>query len=172
MARRRSAAAAGWSVKTYRSPLWKYVHPVKYLGAQARAAGRQMRPDRALGRVISTPEVISALRTKTTKVTTATRQADVQRAAKKAAAAKKVAAKRTDPYAAALAIPGQNREVAAKQAKSAQPAKKTVAVRKRNGQFDGRKSMNDTELRRFTAAEQGRVDPALLPRSARTRRRG
>lgn len=133
---------------------------------------RAMAPHRVLWRAMSGPEIKSALRTSTKKVTVQTRQADVQRSAKKTTAAKKAAAKRADPYVVALAIPGQNRTAAAKAAKAAQPtAKKTVAVRKRNGQFDGRMTMNPAELARFEQAEQRFVDPSLLPRNARTRRR-
>jgi hypothetical protein len=173
MARRRSGGSAGWSVKTSRGPLWKYVHPVKYLRGQARTAVRQMRPDRAIGRAMSIPEVRAGLRTQTKKATAQTRQPDVTRAAKKASAAKRAAAKRADPYAAALAIPGQNRQIAARQAKAAQPAKKTTAVRKTDGsgRFDGREAMAPRELERFEQAERRYVDPQLLPRSARTRRR-
>lgn len=166
MAQRRNSA--DWSTKTYKGPLWKYVHPVKYLKAEARTARRQMSPLRALGRVMSVPEIKAGLRTTTTRVNAGTRQADVQRATKKAAAAKKTAAKRPDPYQVAAGIPARNRRTAASMAKAAQP-RKTVAVRKKNGQFNGRAVMDPREREMFEQAEQRRVDPVLLPRTPRRR---
>jgi len=180
MARRRSAAA-GWTTKRYRSPLWKYAHPVRYLRGQARSAARQMRPDKVIVRALSLDEVAKAGRTKTTRVTAASRQAQVQRAAKKTAAAqkktaaKKTAAKRADPYAAALAIPGQNRTAAAKMT---QAAKKSApmserAIRGKGGKLAGsRPALSVEDERLYQQAKGGQVDPALLPRSARTRQRG
>ena len=101
-------------------------------------------------------------RARTTPVTAQTRQARGQRAAKK------TAAKRADPYAAARGIPEANRKLAAKRAAA---PKKQVAVRKANGQFDGSKVMPDRDRAAWQSALGGAVDPALLPRSARTRRR-
>lgn len=155
---------------------------------------RAMAPHRVLWRALSGPEVMSAVRsktaTRTVKVTAATRQRDVQRATKTAAKktpAKKTAAKRTDPYAVALGIPARNSAVAAKQAKAAQPAKKSttgrtrkttattvVPVRNPDGTFNGSQAVptfdaaaQDANRRAWT----GYVDPALLPRSPRTRKR-
>ena len=175
MARRRNPA--GWSTKTYKSPAWKYFHPLKYWGSEYRKAKRGMRPLKALGRVMSVPEIKAGLRTTTTKVNAGTRQADVQRAAKKTAAgqkrtaAKKTAAKRPDPYQVAAGIPARNRKAAAGMAKAAQP-RKSVAVRKKDGsgRFDGRKAMDPRERAMFEQAEQRRVDPVLLPRTPRRRR--
>lgn len=175
MARRRNPA--GWSTKTYKSPAWKYFHPLKYWGSEYRKAKRGMRPLKALGRVMSVPEIKAGLRTTTTKVNAGTRQADVQRAAKKTAAgqkrtaAKKTAAKRPDPYQAAAGIPARNRNAAAKMAKAAQP-RKTVAVRKKDGsgKFDGRRSMRPDDLATYERAQGGAVDPVLLPRTPRRRR--
>jgi hypothetical protein len=115
-----------------------------------------MHPKRVLWRGMSGPEVVSGLRSlfrPTTKTTPAARKKAVAAMQRKAAApAKKAAAK--------------------KPARSAQPAtaKKTVAVRKKNGQFDGRKAMSPRELAAFERAEQGYVDPALRIRNSRTRR--
>ena len=177
MARRRSGAAGGWTVKRYRSPLWKYVHPVAYLKGEARRARRQMAPGKVLGRYFSVPEIKSAVGTKTVRVTADTRRRQAATAEKRAsrpAPAKKSAAKsrRPDPYAAALAIPAQNRAVAAKMAKAAQPAKRAVAVRKKDGsgRFDGRKVMAPYELDAYTAAQHAPTDPALFTRNLRGRR--
>lgn len=171
MARRRSSA--GWSTRTYKGPLWKYVHPGKYLKSEARKARYHMRPDRVLWRVFGTGSAKPSLKTKTTKVNAGTRQAEVQRATKKAAAkktaTKKTAAKRPDPYQVAAGIPARNRKAAAGMAKAAQP-RKTVAVRKKNGQFNGRAVMDPRERAMFERAEQGHVDPQMRVRNSRTRR--
>ena len=168
MSKRRGKSGA-WTTKTYKSRWWKYVHLLKYFKAEARKARRDMSPLKALGRVMSVPEVKAGLRTTTTKVNAGTRRADVQRATKKAAAAKKTAAKRPDPYQVAAGIPARNRQAAAGMAKAAQP-RKTVAVRKKNGQFNGRAVMDPRERAMFEQAEQRRVDPVLLPRTPRRRR--
>jgi len=187
MAQRRSSS--GWNTKTYRSPLWKYFHPAKHLRSEYRKARRAMHPGKVLLRVTSLDQVAKLGRTTTTKVNAQSRQRDVQRAAMppvKKTAAKKTAAKRTDPYGVALGIPAQNRAVAARQAKAAQPAKKTAAgrtrkttattvvpVRNPDGTFNGSQAVptfdaaaQDANRRAWT----GYVDPALLPRNARTRR--
>lgn len=175
MARRRSSA--GWSTKTYKSPLWKVFHPGKYLRSEYRKAKRAMHPGKVFLRVTSLDEVAKLGRTTTTQVNATTRQADVQRAAKKSAAgqkktaAKKTTGKRADPYATALAIPARNRQTAAKVAKAAQP-RKAVAKRKTDGsgRFDGSKSMNERDLAAWQRAQGGAVDPVLLPRTPRRRR--
>lgn len=167
MARRRSPA--GWSTKTYKSPLWKVFHPGKYLKSEARKAGYHMRPDRVLWRVFGTGSAKPSLKTKTTQVNETTRRAEVQRATKKAAAAqKKSAAKRPDPYQVAAGIPQRNRNAAAGMAKATQP-RKAVPVRKKNGQFDGRRSMRADDLATYERAQGGVVDPVLLPRTPRRR---
>lgn len=188
MSKRRGKSGA-WTTKTYKSPLWKYVHPLKYFKAEARKAWRDMSPLKALGRVMSVPEIKAGLRTTTTRVNASTRQADLQRAQKKTAAAqKKTAAKKTakraDPYAAARQIPGRNRAAAAKMVKATQPpkgartAKRTgasvVPVRNPDGTFNGSKTVptfGPAEQAANTRAWQGYVAPELLPKNARTRRR-
>lgn len=166
--------SAGWSTKTYKSPLWKVFHPGKYLRSEYRKAKRAMHPGKVFLRVTSLDEVAKLGRTTTTQVNATTRQADMQRAAKKAPAAqKKTAAKKTakpDPYAAARAIPARNRQAAAKMAKAAAP-KKQVARRKADGsgRFDGSKSMNERDLAAWQRAQGGAVDPVLLPRTPRRR---
>ena len=168
MARRRKGSA-GWTTKRYKSPLWKYVHPVKYLRSEYRKAKRAMHPVKVIGRVTSLDQVARLGRTTTTRVNAGTRQADVRRAAKKTAAAqKKTAAKRADPYQVAAGIPARNRKAAASMAKATQPGK-TVAVRKKNGQFNGRAVMDPRERALFEQAEQRAVDPVLLPRTPRRR---
>ena len=166
----RKARSGGWTTKTYRNRWWKVFHPFKYFKAEARKAHRGMSPLKALGRVMSVPEIKAGLRTTTTKVNAGTRQAEVQRATKKAAAAKKTMAKRPDPYQVAAGIPQRNRNAAANMAKATQP-RKTVAVRKKDGsgRFDGRKAMDPREREMFEQAEQRRVDPVLLPRTPRRR---
>lgn len=72
-------------VKTYRGPLWKVFHPVRYLKAEYRTARRQMRPGRILWRVFGPGTAAPTLKTKTTRVTAATRQRDVRRMARAAA---------------------------------------------------------------------------------------
>lgn len=173
MARRRSPA--GWSTKTYKGPLWKVLHPGKYLRSEYRKAKRAMHPGKVFLRVTSLDEVAKLGRTTMTRVNASTRQAEVQRAARKAAAGqKKTTAKKTaakpDPYAAALAIPARNRQAAAKMTKAAAP-KKQVARRKTDGsgQFDGSKSMNERDLAAWQRAQGGAVDPVLLPRAPRRR---
>lgn len=165
MARRRNPA--GWATKTYKGPLWKVFHPFKYFKAEARKARRDMSPLKALGRVMSVPEIKAGLRTTTTRVNATTRQADLQRAAKKTTA-KKAAAKRPDPYQVAAGIPQRNRNAAAGMAKATQP-RKAVPVRKKNGQFDGRRSMRADDLATYERAQGGAVDPVLLPRTPRRR---
>lgn len=165
MARRRSSA--GWSTKTYKGPLWKVFHPGKHLKSEYRKAKRAMHPGKVFLRVTSLDEVVKLGRT-TTRVNAQTRQAEVQRATKKAAAAKKTAARRPDPYQVAAGIPQRNRNAAAKMAKAAQP-RKAVPVRKKNGQFDGRRSMRPDDLAAWQRAQGGVVDPVLLPRGARRR---
>lgn len=147
-----------------------------------RKAKHDMRPDRALGRVLSVPEVMAGLRSlrrPTTRTSAASRKKQVatgkivpaKKTTAKKTAAKKSATKRAAPYAAAMALPGQNRQAAAKVAKAAQPAaKKTVAVRKRNGQFDGRKSMRPDDLAAYERAQGGYVDPGMRIRNSQTRR--
>lgn len=173
MAQRRSSS--GWSTKTYKGPLWKVFHPGKYLRSEYRKAKRAMHPGKVFLRVTSLDEVVKLGRTSTTRVNAGTRQTEVQRAAKKTAAAqkktaaKKTAAKRTDPYQVAAGIPQRNRKAAASMAKAAQP-RKTVAVRKKNGHFNGRAAMDPRERAMFERAEQGYVDPRLQARNPRTRR--
>lgn len=149
-----------------RSPLAKALH--------------DMRPDRVLVRVLSLNEVAKAVKStgkpqtrtsaKARQRQIATGKIPVPGTAKKTAAKKPAAAKR-DPYADARKIPAANRAAAAKQVKAAQPgaAKKSVAVRRKDGTFNGRKAMDPRELAMFEAAEQRVVDPALLPRSPRRR---
>jgi len=151
-----------------RSPLQKALHA--------------MAPHRVLWRVMSGPEVARAARSAfgtSTRTSAASRKKQIAKGkvvpTKKTAAKKtptKKTAKRADPYAAARAAPGQNRQIAAKQAKAATPgaAKKAAYVRKKNGQFDGRQSMSPRELAAFERAEQGYVDPQLRIRNSRTRR--
>lgn len=127
-----------------------------------------MAPHRVLWRAMSGPEAAKAVRstvgTRTVRMDAQKRQAQVQRAGKKAAA-------KRDPYAAALAIPAQNRAAAAKMARAAQPAaKKSVPVRRKDGKFDGRRSMTDRDLAAYERAQGGYVDPVLLPRGPRRRR--
>lgn len=171
---RRRKSSAGWSTKTYKGPLWKLFHPGKHLKSEYRKAKRAMRPGKVFLRVTSLDEVVKLGRTTTTRVNAGTRQADLQRAAKKTAAAqkkttaKKAAAKRPDPYQVAAGIPQRNRNAAASMAKAAQP-RKTVAVRKKNGQFDGRRSMRADDLAAYERAQGGAVDPVLLPRTPRRR---
>lgn len=146
----------------------------------------------AVGRAMSVPEVMSALRGASkprTKMSPAARQKQVATMQRKSAApAKKTAAKKTakrDPYAAALAIPGQNRAAAAKMAKAAQPAKKAastrtgktasspVPVRNPDGTFNGSRSVptfGPAEQERNRQAWTGYVDPSLRVRNSRTRR--
>lgn len=135
-----------------------------------------MRPDRVLFRALSGPEVVSAVRsktaTRTTRVNAQTRQAQVQRAAKKTAAKK--AAGKPDPYAAALAIPGQNRQAAAKLAKAAQPKKAAPmserAIRGKGGRLAGsRPALSADDQAAYQRAKGGYVDPSLLPRTPRRR---
>lgn len=171
MARRRSGSAGGWSTTTYRGPLWKYTHPLAYLGSEYRKAKRAMHPKRVAVRVLSLDEVAKATRTQTKRVNAQTRQAQVQRATKQAA--KKAADGKADPYAVARGIPQQNRQAAAKLAKATQPAaKKTVAKRKTDGsgRFDGSKSMTDRDRGAYERARAGYVDPVLRPRGARRAR--
>lgn len=127
-----------------------------------------MAPHRVLWRAMSGPEVARAVRsatgTRTVRIDAGKRQAQVQRATKPTAA-------KRDPYAAALAIPAQNRAAAAKMARAAQPAAgKSVPVRRKDGKFDGRRSMRADDLTVYERAQGGYVDPALRPRSARARR--
>lgn len=162
-------------IKTYKSPLWKYVHPVKHLKNEARRARRQMAPGKVLGRYFSVPEIRSAAGTKTVRVNADTRREQAVAAEKRAARAtpaKKTAAKgrKQDPYAAALAIPEANRKAGAAAARAQQPAKKTVAVRRKDGKFDGRKVMAPHELDAYTAAQHAPTDPALFTRNLRGRR--
>lgn len=135
-----------------------------------RRAKREMRPGRVLGRVLSVPEIKSALRTQTVRMNAQSRQAQVQRATE--AAAKKTAAKKSaapDPYAIAAGIPQRNQRAAAQARAGQSGAKKTVAVRKKNGQFDGRKTMRADDLGTYERAASGFVDPALRARSPRRR---
>lgn len=157
-----------------------------------RRALHAMAPHRVLWRALSGPEVMSAVRSKTrtqtVRMDAQTRQAQVQRASKQPAkktAAKKTA-KRADPYAVALAIPAQNRRIAAQQAKArTAQAKRTAAprtgktaatsrvpVRNPDGTFNGSQAVptfdaaaQDANRRAWT----GYVDPELLPRSPRRR---
>jgi len=138
--------------KTYRSPVWKYAHPVKYLKSEARKARRAMAPTKALGRVFSVPEIRAALGTRTTKVTAETRQKQVAGVQRKETAAKKKATRVIKPRPAANGGNANYR-------------------RKKNGQFNGREAMSPHERALFDRAQQQRVDPQLLPRSARTRKR-
>lgn len=177
MTPRHSAGSGGWTVKKTKTPLWKYVHPVKHLKNEARRARRQMVPGKVLGRFFSVPEIRAAVGTKTVRVNAETRRKQAATAEKRAGrpvAAKKTAAKRgkQDPYAVALAIPERNRKAGAAMAKSAQPAKKAVAVRKKDGsgRFDGRKVMAPHELDAYTAAQHAPTDPALFTRNLRGRR--
>lgn len=179
MAQRRNSA--GWSTKTYKSPVWKYFHPLKHFKAEARKVRRDMSPLKALGRVMSVPEIKAGLRTTTTRVNAGTRQAEVQRATKKAAAAKKTTAKKTtakrpDPYQVAAGVPERNRRAGAQMMKAAQPgAKKKTYVQGRDGKmrgsktFDGSKTMNERDLAAWQRAQGGSVDPVLLPRTPRRR---
>lgn len=80
MTRHRSGSSGGWSTKTYRSPLWKYLHPIRYLGSEYRKAKRAMRPDRVAVRGMSWDQFAALWRTKTTKVNERTRRRDAQRA--------------------------------------------------------------------------------------------
>jgi hypothetical protein len=189
MARRRNGTSGAWTTKTQHGPLWKYFHPAKYLRSEYRKARRAMRPDRVFLRGSSLDQLAKLRHTQTKQVNEQSRRTDLARATKAAARkapAKRTAAKRTDPYAVALGIPAQNRELAARQAKAAQPAKKTaggrtrkttattvVPVRNPDGTFNGSQAVptfdaaaQDANRRAWT----GQVDPALLPRSARTRR--
>ncbi len=138
-----------------------------------------MRPDRVLVRALSLDEAARAVKSvgkprtrtsaKTRRKQIATGKIPAPGTTKKTAA-KKSAAKR-DPYADARKIPAANRAVAAKQAKTTQPgaAKKTTAVRKKDGtgRFDGSKVMNERDHANWQRAQAGHVDPALLPRSPR-----
>jgi len=114
-----------------------------------------MRPDRAIGRVMSWPEVKAGVRsligTRTTKVTAETRQKQVAGVQRKEAAAKKKATRVIKPRPTANGGNANYR-------------------RKQNGQFNGREAMPGHERALFDRAEQQRVDPVLLPRNARTRR--
>ena len=151
---------------------------------------RAMAPQRVLWRAVSGPEFMRGMRqafgTRTVRVTGQTRRKQVAAAQKKTAAAAKKAAKRADPYADARKIPAANRAVAARQAKTAQPAKRTasaraskvgagvVPVRNPDGTFNGSKSLSTfgpSEQAANTRAWQGYVDPAMLPRNSRTRKR-
>jgi hypothetical protein len=176
MARRRSSSGA-WTSKQYKSPLWKYVHPAKYLRSEYRKAKRAMHPVKVIGRVTSLDQVVNLGRTTTTKVNATTRQAEVQRAAQKKTAAKKTA-KRPDPYAVALAIPAQNRAVGAQQARARTAQAKKAApmsdrvLRGKGGKLAGsRPALNDDDQQLYRQAKQGYVDPVLLPRSPRRRAR-
>lgn len=173
---RRRKSSAGWSTKTYKGPLWKVLHPGKHLKSEYRRAKRAMRPGKVFLRVTSLDEVVKLGRTTTTRVNATTRQADVQRATKKTAAAKKTTAKRRDPYQVAAGIPERNRRAGAQMMKAAQPgAKKKTYVQGRDGKmrgsktFDGSKSMNERDLAAWQRAQDGRVDPVLLPRTPRRR---
>lgn len=143
-----------------------------------RKAKHDMRPDRAIGRMLSVPEIKAALRT-STRTSAASRKKQVAtgkivptKKTVKKTAAKKSVAKRTDPYAAARAIPGQNRQAAAKVAKAAQPAAKKTTYKRnpKTGQFDGRKSMRPDDLAAYERAQGGYVDPGMRIRNSQTRR--
>lgn len=176
---RRREPASGWSVKTVKSPLWKYVHPVKHLKNEARRARRQMAPAEVLGRVFSVPEIRSAVGTKTVHVNAETRRKQAAAAQKRAAApAKKAAAKKTtgrpgsSVYEQAQAIPAQNRAAAAKMA---QPRKKPAPMKDRvlrnpDGTLAGSTpAFSPADAATNTRAWQGHVDPALRPRNLRGR---
>ena len=168
--------------RTYRGPLWKYVHPAKYLKSEARKARFHMRPDRVAWRVFGNGSAKPTLKTETRHVNEQTRRRDVQReqaaaarAAKKAAA-KKTAGKRADPYQVAAGIPGQNRALAAQQARArTAQAKKTApmsdrALRGKGGKLAGsRPALSPDDEQLYRQARQGYVDPVLLPRSPRRR---
>ena len=143
---------------------------------------RAMAPHRVLWRAMSGPEVASAIRSKTrtqtVRVTAQTRQAQVQRAAKQAtkktAAAKKTAAGKADPYAVALAIPGQNRQAAAKLAKATAPKKAAPmserVLRGEGGRLAGsRPALNAEDQAAYQRAKGGYVDPQLQARGLRRR---
>ena len=139
-------------VKTYRGPLWKVFHPFRYLKAEYRTAKRQMHPVRVLWRVFGPGTAAPTLKTKTTRVTAATRQRDVQRIAKKAAP-RKTAAKKT-----------------AATRKAAQPGtSKTVVKRKKNGQWDGREAMPGYERSLFERAHGNAETPPPAMRWTGTR---
>jgi len=123
-----------------------------------------MAPHRVLWRAMSGPEVKRAVKgaagTRTVRVNAKTRQAEVKRTQKKTAA--KTVGKRPDPYAAAKAIPAQNRAVAAKAAQAQArglPAKKQVPVRGPGGRFDGSKVMTDEERGMYLAARKRAESP-------------
>lgn len=177
MTRRHSGSAGGWDVRTYRSPLWKYAHPVKYLKAEARKARRDMNPLRVASRGLSINDAKSALRTTTKRVDAQTRQRDVQRAQAAATrAAKKTTATKTaskqDPYAVALAIPEKNRRAGAQIAKAAAPKKAAPmserAIRGKGGKLAGsRPALSADDQEAYQRAKGGYVDPVLRPRGAR-----
>ncbi len=179
MTRRRSSGSGGWTVKTYKSPLWKYVHPVQHLRNEARRARRQMAPTKVLGRVFSVPEIRSAVGTKTVRVTAETRRKQAAAAEKHASTpAKKAPAKKTGSrrgssvYEQAKAIPAQNRAAGAKMA---QPRKKSTPMKDRvlrnpDGTLAGSTpAFSPADAAANTAAWQGRVDPTLRPRNLRGR---
>ena len=154
---KRRGKSGSWTTKTYRSPLWKYVHPLKYFKAEARKARRDMSPLKALGRVMSVPEVKAGLRTTTTKVNADTRRKQV------AAAQKKTAAKKTTPKKAATPV---------KRASGRATPMKDRVVRNPDGTFNGSTpTFGPAEQAANTRAWQGYVAPELLPKNARTRRR-
>lgn len=157
MSKRRGKSGA-WTTKTYKSPLWKYVHPLKYLKAEARKARRDMSPLKALGRVMSVPEVKAGLRTTTTKVNETTRRKQVASTQKKTAAKKTTAKKTATPV---------------KRASGRAASMKDRVVRNSDGTFNGSTpSFGPAEQAANTRAWQGHIAPELLPKNARTRRRG
>jgi hypothetical protein len=177
MARRRRSSG-GWSSKTYRSPAWKYFHPVQHLRSEYRKAKRAMRPGKVFMRVTSLDEVAKLRHTQTKRVNAQSRRADLARAQKQAVkktAAKKATGRRPDPYAVAAAIPGQNRRAGAQIARAAaQPggAKKQVPRRKNDGsgQFDGSRSMSDRDRAAWQNALNGGVPADFAPRRVGARR--
>lgn len=155
----RRAQSGGWTTKTYKSRWWKVFHPFKYFKAEARKARRDMSPLKALGRVMSVPEVKAGLRTTTTKVNADTRRKQV------AAAQKKTAAKKTTAKKAATPV---------KRASGRAASMKDRVVRNPDGTFNGSKSLptfGPAEQAANARAWQGYVPPELLPKNARTRRR-
>ena len=155
MSKRRGKSGV-WTTKTYKSRWWKYVHPFKYFKAEARKARRDMSPLKALGRVMSVPEVKAGLRTTTTKVNADTRRKQV------AAAQKKTAAKKTTAKKAAIPV---------KRASGRAASMKDRVVRNADGTFNGSTpTFGPAEQAANTRAWQGYVPPELLPKNARTRR--
>lgn len=156
-ARRRKGPSGAWTTKTYKSRWWKVFHPFKYFKAEARKARRDMSPLKALGRVMSVPEVKAGLRPTTTRVNEQTRRKQV------ASTQKKTAAKKTTAKKAATPV---------KRASGRAAPMKDRVVRNSDGTFNGSTpSFGPAEQAANTRAWQGYVPPELLPKNARTRRR-